>query len=102
MFVFSFIIEVFCFIVDAIASLFNHIVLAVKKAASKLPKEVVDEVARALLTNIIVYFESDNGKKEYEEWKKKNKFVNKKKAEANKKEQSSKAEKCPPDDNSST
>lgn len=39
----------------------------------EIPKEVMSELARFFLPDIIAFFESEEGKREYEEWKNNNK-----------------------------
>lgn|GEM_PF-2310130 len=39
----------------------------------EIPKEVISELARFFLPDIIAFFESEEGKREYEEWKNNNK-----------------------------
>ena len=39
----------------------------------EIPDEVLKEIARCLLPDIIKFLESDKGKEEFEKWKKKNK-----------------------------
>ncbi|MCL2037347.1 MAG: hypothetical protein FWG83_08205 [Oscillospiraceae bacterium] len=36
-----------------------------------IPAEAIETLARCLLPEIVKYFESDEGKREYEEWKSK-------------------------------
>lgn len=40
---------------------------------TEIPKEVISELARFFLPDIIAFFESEEGKREYEEWKNNNK-----------------------------
>jgi hypothetical protein len=40
-----------------------------KSASAKIPKRVLDELARCLLPDIIAFYESPEGREEYEEWK---------------------------------
>ena len=35
---------------------------------NKISKSVIDSLARTFLTDIIAFFESEKGKREYEEW----------------------------------
>lgn len=37
-----------------------------------IPKSVYEELARCFLSDIIAFFESEEGKQEYENWKKEN------------------------------
>lgn len=39
----------------------------------EIPEEVISELARFFLPDIIAFFESEEGKREYEEWKNNNK-----------------------------
>ncbi|MBR0236200.1 MAG: hypothetical protein IJQ37_07075 [Clostridia bacterium] len=61
-----------------------------KEKASQLSDAVIDEIARALLPNILDYFASDRGKREFEEWKKKKSEVTK--AETTKESDKAKSE----------
>ena len=40
---------------------------------NKMPKSVIDSLARTFLPDIIAFFESEEGKREYEEWLKQKK-----------------------------
>ena len=40
-----------------------------KSASVKIPKRILDELARCLLPDIIAFYESPEGREEYEEWK---------------------------------
>ena len=44
----------------------------------QIPDKVRMEIARGLLPDIIAFFESDKGQKEFEEWKKQKQFINNK------------------------
>ena len=97
MFIFTLILETLYLFVERVAKSFSGIIIAIKDAISKIPDDVLDEVARALLPNILDYFASDRGKKEFAEWKKqKSVSTDKKQADAYKKEQPSE-EMCLPD-----
>lgn len=97
MLIFSFFIEILYVIANAVINTVRFLFAKVKEAASKIPDSVLDEVARALLPNILDYFASDRGKKEFAEWKKKKSgSTDKKQADAYKKEQTSE-EMCSPD-----
>jgi len=39
---------------------------AIKK--SRAPKHIADAIARTFLPNIIAFFQSDEGRREYKEW----------------------------------
>ena len=69
MFIFSFFIEILYVIANAVIYAVRFVFAKVKEATSKIPKAVIDEIARALLPNILDYFANDKGKKEFEEWK---------------------------------
>lgn len=71
MFIYSIFIEILYVIANAVINAVRFLFAKVKEAAAKIPDSVLDEVARALLPNILDYFETDRGKKEFEEWKKK-------------------------------
>lgn len=71
MFIYSIFIEILYVIANAVINEVRFVFAKVKEATSKIPKAVIDEIARALLPNILNYFASDRGKKEFEEWKKK-------------------------------
>ena len=43
--------------------------LCSKRASAKLPKHVLDELARCFLPDIIAYYETVEGREEYEKWK---------------------------------
>ena len=43
--------------------------LCSKRASAKLPKHVLDELARCFLPDIIAFYETVEGREEYEEWK---------------------------------
>ena len=40
-----------------------------KRGECTIPDDVIKRLAKALLPNILAYFESEEGKKEFEEWK---------------------------------
>jgi hypothetical protein len=40
-----------------------------KSASAKIPKRISDELARCFLPDIIAYYETVDGRKEYEAWK---------------------------------
>lgn len=40
-----------------------------KSASAKIPKRILDELARCFLPDIIAYYETVDGRKEYEAWK---------------------------------
>ena len=40
-----------------------------KSASAKLPKHVLDELARCFLPDIIAFYEAPEGREEYEKWK---------------------------------
>ena len=44
-------------------------ILRDNRGSTEIPDDVLKEIARALLPGIIAYFESDEGKAEFEEWK---------------------------------
>ena len=71
MFMYSFFIEILFTIANSVIYVVRFVFAKAKEAASRLPADVIDEVARALLPNILDFFASDRGKKEFEEWKKK-------------------------------
>ena len=68
---YSFFIEILFTVANAVITAVRFVFAKAKDAASQLSDAVIDEVARALLPNILDYFASDRGKKEFEEWKKK-------------------------------
>ena len=43
--------------------------LCSKSASAKLPKHILDEIARCFLPDIIAFYETVEGREEYEEWK---------------------------------
>ena len=43
--------------------------LCSKRASVKLPKHVLDELARCFLPDIIAFYEAPEGREEYEKWK---------------------------------
>lgn len=45
-------------------------ILSNKQATAKIPKHILDELARCFLPDIQAYYETAEGRKEYEEWKK--------------------------------
>lgn len=71
MFMYSFFVEILFTVANAVINAVRFVFVKVKEAVPKIPKAVIDEIARALLPNILDYFASDRGKKEFEEWKKK-------------------------------
>ncbi len=71
MFMYSFFIEILFTVANAVIYAVRFVFAKVKEAVPKIPKAVIDEIARALLPNILDFFASDRGKKEFEEWKKK-------------------------------
>ena len=44
-------------------------VICNKRASAKLPKHILDELARCFLPDIIAYYETVEGREEYEAWK---------------------------------
>ena len=44
-------------------------ILGNKQASAQIPKRILDELARCLLPDIIAYYETVDGRKEYEAWK---------------------------------
>ena len=40
-----------------------------KSASAKIPKRILDELARCFLPDIIAFYESPEGREEYEKWK---------------------------------
>lgn len=40
-----------------------------KSASAKIPIRILDELARCFLPDIIAFYESSEGREEYEEWK---------------------------------
>jgi hypothetical protein len=40
-----------------------------KSASAKIPKRILDELARCFLPDIIAFYETPEGRTEYEEWK---------------------------------
>lgn len=40
-----------------------------KSASVKIPKRILDELARCFLPDIIAFYESPEGREEYEKWK---------------------------------
>lgn len=40
-----------------------------KSASAKIPKRILDELARCFLPDIIAFYETAEGREEYEEWK---------------------------------
>lgn len=40
-----------------------------KRASAKIPKRILDELARCFLPDIIAFYETAEGREEYEEWK---------------------------------
>ena len=77
MLIFSFFIEILYVIANAVINAVRFVFAKVKEKASQLSDAVIDEIARALLPNILDYFASDRGKREFEEWKKKKSEVTK-------------------------
>ena len=90
MFIFSFFIEILYVIANAVINAVRFVFAKVKEKASQLSDAVIDEIARALLPNILDYFASDRGKREFEEWKKKKSEVTK--AETTKESDKAKSE----------
>ena len=50
---------------DALRHIFTD-----KRGECTIPDDVIKRLAKALLPNIFAYFESEEGKKEFAEWKK--------------------------------
>ena len=50
---------------------------------SELPKEMLDSLARHFLPQIKAFFESEEGQKEFEEWKKRKEVEKAEKQETN-------------------
>ena len=44
-------------------------ILGNKQASAQIPKRILDELARCLLPDITAFYESPEGRAEYEEWK---------------------------------
>lgn len=44
-------------------------ILCNKRASAKIPKHILDELARCFLTDIVAYYDTPEGRKEYEAWK---------------------------------
>ena len=44
-------------------------ILRSKRASAKLPKHIMDELARCFLPDILAFYETVEGREEYEEWK---------------------------------
>ncbi len=44
-------------------------ILCNKRASAKIPKRILDELARCFLPDIIAYYETVEGREEYEKWK---------------------------------
>ncbi len=44
-------------------------ILGNKQASAQIPKRILDELARCFLPDIIAFYESPEGREEYEEWK---------------------------------
>lgn len=40
-----------------------------KSASAKIPKRILDELARCFLPDIIAFYDSPEGREEYEKWK---------------------------------
>ena len=40
-----------------------------KSASAKIPKRILDELARCFLPDIIAFYEAPEGREEYEKWK---------------------------------
>lgn len=40
-----------------------------KSASAKIPKRILDELARCFLPDIIAFYETPEGREEYEKWK---------------------------------
>ena len=40
-----------------------------KRASAKIPKRILDELARCFLPDIMAYYETVEGREEYEAWK---------------------------------
>ena len=44
-------------------------ILSNKRASAKIPKHILDELARCFLPDILAFYETVEGRTEYEEWK---------------------------------
>ena len=44
-------------------------ILGNKQASAQIPKRILDELARCFLPDIIAFYETVEGREEYEEWK---------------------------------
>ena len=44
-------------------------ILGSKRASVRIPKHILDELARCLLLDILAFYETPEGRAEYEEWK---------------------------------
>lgn len=44
----------------------------------QIPEHIRKEIARCLLPDIVAYFESEQGQREFAEWKKQKQFINNK------------------------
>ena len=51
---------------------FKELVICVicnKRASARIPTRILDELARCFLSDIIAFYDTPEGRKEYEEWK---------------------------------
>ena len=44
-------------------------ILGNKQASAQIPKRILDELARCFLPDILAFYETVEGRKEYDEWK---------------------------------
>lgn len=44
-------------------------ILSSKRASAQIPMHILDELARCFLPDIITFYESPEGREEYEKWK---------------------------------
>ena len=57
---------------NAVGKIEDEIEKEIRYSVNDIPKPVYEELARCFLPDIIAFFESEEGKREYENWKKEN------------------------------
>ena len=59
--------------------IFKYLILANKTAKCTIPREALESFARTILPDIIAFFETEEGNRQYEEWLKRKKQKKKRK-----------------------
>lgn len=63
----KFLLHLYIWLDDTKRMLVN--ILSNKRASAQIPKHILDELARCFLPDILAFYETVEGHKEYDEWK---------------------------------